>query len=161
MTRTGSLLSGFRPLLAALLLPGLGCAGAPPGVPPPARPNLIVILSDDHRWDALGAAGHSHVLTPEIDSLVRNGVYFRQAITSVSQCHPVRASLLTGLPAFRHGVYSVQHQAAGVAKSLCRRPTVAGLLRKAGYRTVTVGTCRRPFSPSRDCRCQPIGRAAI
>lgn len=147
MTRSGSFSSSFRPLLAALLLPCLGCAGAPPGVPPPARPNLIVILSDDHRWDALGAAGNPRIRTPVLDGLVRSGVYFRQAITSVSQCHPVRASLLTGLPAFRHGVYSVQFQAPGVAESLCRRPTVASLLREAGYRTVTVGKWHVPPPP--------------
>ena len=53
-----------------------------------------------------------------MDGMVRDGVYFRQAIVSVSQCHPVRASLLTGLPAYRHGVYSVQFQRPDVAETL-------------------------------------------
>jgi arylsulfatase A-like enzyme len=78
---------------------------------------------------------------------VRDGVYFRQATVSVSQCHPVRASLLTGLPAFRHGLYSTQHQAAGVAESLCKRPTVASLLRDAGYHTALVGKWHVPPPP--------------
>jgi len=112
-----------------------------------SRPNLILILSDDHRWDALGAAGNPNIVTPVMDQLARDGVYFRQAITSVSQCHPVRASLLTGLPAFQHGVYSTQMHAAGVAETLCQRPTVAGLLREAGYHTAVVGKWHVPAPP--------------
>jgi N-acetylglucosamine-6-sulfatase len=143
------------PWLAVLLLSG--CAGlAQPGARPPEawsqmgarRPNFIVVLSDDHRWDALGVAGNPAVVTPVMDRMAREGVYFRQAITSVSQCHPVRASLLTGLPAHRHGVYSVQYQEPGVAESLCRRPTVASLLRDAGYRTVLVGKWHIPAAPA-------------
>lgn len=137
---------------AALLLTLLGCAGAArhaPVTPPKAsaRLNLVVVLSDDHRWDALGAAGNPNIRTPVMDRLVRDGVYFRQATVSVSQCHPVRASLLTGLPAWRHGVYSTKLQAPGVAETLCQRPTVASLLREAGYRTVVVGKWHVPASP--------------
>lgn len=127
----------------ALLLPG--CAGLPQRDP---RPNFVVVLSDDHRWDALGAAGNPAVITPVMDRMARDGVYFRQAIASVSQCHPVRASLLTGLSAWRHGVYSNQYQAPGAAETVCRRPTVASLLRDAGYRTVTVGKWHVPAPPS-------------
>src|SRR5215212_1734561 len=106
-------------LTAILLLSSLGCAGLPPH--PNTRPNIVVVLSDDHRWDALGAAGNPAIITPVMNAMARDGVYFRQATVSVSQCHPVRASLLTGLPAYRHGVYSVQFQAPGVAETLCRR----------------------------------------
>ena len=62
-----------RILTTVLLLSQLGCAGlghhgvaAPATARPPgsSRPNLIVVLSDDHRWDALGAAGNPSVLTP-------------------------------------------------------------------------------------------------
>jgi arylsulfatase A-like enzyme len=132
------------------LLSVLGCAGVAQRAHPPAvssRPNLVVVLSDDHRWDALGAAGNPAVITPVMDGMVRDGVYFRQATASVSQCHPVRASLLTGLPAHRHGVYSSQFQAPGVAETLCRNPTVASLLRDAGYRTVLVGKWHVPPPP--------------
>src|SRR5688572_14400563 len=97
-------------LTTVVLLPALGCAGFAPRAPTPpevsSRPNLVVVLSDDHRWDALGAAGNPSVITPVMNRMAREGIYFRQATVSVSQCHPVRASLLTGLPAFRHGVYS-------------------------------------------------------
>ncbi len=131
--------------LAALSLLGLGCTGKAAD----QRPNFVVVLSDDHRWDAIGAAGNANIVTPVMDAMARDGVYFRQAITSVSQCHPVRASLLTGLPAFRHGVYSTKYAAPGVADTLCRRPTVASLLRDGGYRTVLVGKWHLP-SPMPD-----------
>ncbi len=138
-------MTSFSTLLTAvLLLSSMGCAGLEQRDP---RLNFIVVLSDDHRWDALGAAGNPAVITPVMDGLVRDGVYFRQATVSVSQCHPVRASLLTGLPTYRHGVYSVQFQAPGVAETLCRRPTVASLLRDAGYHTVTVGKWHLPPPP--------------
>jgi len=143
-------------LMTALLLAPLGCAGllqgdARPNFPVnpnrPTRPNIVVVLSDDHRWDALGAAGNPAILTPVMDQMVRDGVYFRQATVSVSQCHPVRASLLTGLPAYRHGVYSTRFVAPGVAETLCARPTVASLLRDAGYHTVVVGKWHVPPPP--------------
>ncbi|HWM95026.1 MAG TPA: sulfatase-like hydrolase/transferase [Thermoanaerobaculia bacterium] len=137
-------------VLMVLLLSTLGCAGLAQRDPRPAvspRPNFVVVLSDDHRWDALGAAGNPAIITPVMDRMAREGVYFRQATVSVSQCHPVRASLLTGLPTHRHGVYSVQFQAPGVAETLCKRPTVASLLRGAGYRTVVVGKWHVPPPP--------------
>ena len=61
------------------------------------RPNIVFIISDDHRWDALGAAGNTKIKTPILDKLAREGVYFRQATIHVSQCAPSRATLLTGL----------------------------------------------------------------
>jgi len=141
-------------LTPVLLLPLLGCAGiaqrAPGSLTSPAvpsRPNLVVVLSDDQRWDALGAAGNPAVITPVMDGMARDGVYFRQATVSVSQCHPIRASLLTGLPAWRHGVYSTKFQAPGVAETVCQRPTVASLLRDAGYHTVLVGKWHIPAPP--------------
>lgn len=144
-TRAPSSLLSFASFCCLAFL-ALGCASVPPPTVP-SRPNLVVILSDDHRWDALGAAGNPAVITPVMDRMAREGVYFRQATVSVSQCHPIRASLLTGLPSFQHGVYSTKFVAPGVAESLCKRPTVAGLLREAGYRTVLVGKWHVPPPP--------------
>jgi arylsulfatase A-like enzyme len=66
----------------------------PPDAPPDARPNIVLVTSDDHRWDALGAAGNAAIHTPVLDRLAREGVYFTQATVNVSQCLPVRASLV-------------------------------------------------------------------
>ncbi len=67
------------------------------------RPNIVFIISDDHRWDALGAAGNTKIKTPVLDRLAREGVYFRQATIHVSQCAPSRATLLTGLSPHQSG----------------------------------------------------------
>jgi arylsulfatase A-like enzyme len=135
--------------VAALPLGLMGCAGTGQTAPRPAEshPNFVVILSDDHRWDALGAAGNPTIHTPVMDGMVRDGVYFRQATVSVSQCHPIRASLLTGLPSFRHGVYSTKLVEPDAAETLCKRPTVASLLKRAGYHTVVVGKWHVPPPP--------------
>ncbi|MEM7051048.1 MAG: sulfatase-like hydrolase/transferase [Acidobacteriota bacterium] len=105
------------------------------------RPNILFITSDDHRWDALGAAGNPAVHTPHLDRLARQGIYFPQATTSVSQCLPVRASLLTGLLSHQHGAYAHQNQAPRARRpdSFSDLPTVPSLLRGQGYETVLVG----------------------
>ncbi len=124
------------PLAALLLLPA-GVSGANPE----NRPNFVFIISDDHRWDMLGAAGHKVVQTPKLDKLAAQGCYFRQGTIHVSQCSPSRCTLLTGLPPHQHRWYSNQYQHPDVdhADGFKGLPTLPGLLQKAGYRTILVG----------------------
>ena len=68
------------------------------------RPNVVFILTDDQRADALGIAGHAHLKTPNIDRLGREGIYFRNAFCTTSLCSPSRASILSGLYAHTHGI---------------------------------------------------------
>lgn len=104
------------------------------------QPNIVFIISDDHRWDALGAAGNTKIKTPVLDKLAREGVYFRQAIIHVSQCSPSRATLLTGLSPHQHGYYSTNFLRPDMQwKDSFPLPTMPGLLQQAGYRTVLVG----------------------
>ena len=105
------------------------------------RPNIVFIISDDQRWDTLGAAGNTAIHTPVLDRLAREGVYFRQATVHIPQCAPNRATLLTGLPPHRHGYYSNQVQRPDVQtpNGFKKTPLLPGLLRDAGYRTVLVG----------------------
>lgn len=70
----------------------------------PKRPNILFILTDDQRWDALGLAGHPHLKTPHMDRIGTEGVYFRNAFCTTSLCSPSRASILSGLYAHAHGV---------------------------------------------------------
>jgi arylsulfatase A-like enzyme len=67
-------------------------------------PNILFILTDDQRWDAVGLAGHKHLKTPNIDRLGQEGVYFKNAFCTTSLCSPSRASILSGLYAHAHGV---------------------------------------------------------
>ncbi|MDQ3441717.1 MAG: sulfatase-like hydrolase/transferase [Planctomycetota bacterium] len=105
------------------------------------RPNIVFVISDDHRFDMLGAAGNKSVHTPNLDRLAKEGTHFRQATVHVPQCSPCRAMLLTGLPPHQNGHYANQTQRADVknADGFKQYPMLPALLRDSGYRTVLVG----------------------
>ena len=91
----------------------LGIAGIPVQIasaqdimrsPADPRPNIIVVLVDDLRWDEVGAAGHPYVSTPNVDRIAREGVYFANSFTTTPLCSPARASFLTGQYAHTNGI---------------------------------------------------------
>jgi N-acetylglucosamine-6-sulfatase len=95
-----------------------------------AKPrNIVFILSDDHRFDAMGFMGHPFLETPHLDSLARNGAHVPNAFVTTALCSPSRATILTGLYAHRHGVVDNNNP---VRTDLVFFPQ---LLQKAGYRT--------------------------
>lgn len=94
----------------------------------PARPNVLVLLVDCMRADALGGRG---VPTPNLDALVGRGGRFTQAIASASSTTPCVATMLTGLYSPRHGVRSI-----GAHRLHADAVTLASLLSAAGYHTV-------------------------
>ncbi len=96
-----------------------------------ARPNIIFILTDDQRWDALGYAGNQLVNTPEMDRLAQEGVYFKNALVTTPICAASRATLLTGLYERTHG-YNFQTSAV---KDEFLEQAYPKLLREAGYYT--------------------------
>ncbi len=67
-----------------------------------SRPNIIFILTDDQRWDALGYVSN-RVITPEMDRLAREGTYFSHAIATTPICAASRASIFTGQQERTHG----------------------------------------------------------
>ncbi len=95
-------------LLTLLAWPSfVRCAEAAPEVEPrkvSTRPNVVVVICDDLRWNALSCAGHPHLVTPNIDRLAAEGVFFENAFCTTSLCSPARASILSGLYAHAHGV---------------------------------------------------------
>jgi N-acetylglucosamine-6-sulfatase len=99
----------------------------------PARPNILVVILDDLRWDALGYAGHPHVHTPNIDRLAAEGVNFRNTFCTTSLCSPSRASLLTGVYAHTHGVTNNFTELPGGLD------TFPKALQRHGYATAYVG----------------------
>ena len=68
------------------------------------RPNVLFILTDDQRWDAIGLGGSRHLKTPHIDRLGREGIHFKNTFCTTSLCSPSRATILSGLYAHAHGV---------------------------------------------------------
>ena len=61
------------------------------------KPNIIFILTDDQRYDALGYAGNDLIHTPEMDKLAETGTYFKNAMVSTPICAASRVSIFTGL----------------------------------------------------------------
>src|SRR5687767_9178527 len=122
-----------NPALLALAL-AVACQAPPPDTAQPpagARPNLVVIVVDDWRWDEFGAAGHPFLETPSIDRVAREGALFVNAFHAVSLCSPNRATLLTGQYPSRHGIVdNVARNRASHALA-----TFPRALQQAGYRT--------------------------
>ncbi len=99
-----------------------------------ARPrNVIFILVDDLRYDALGCMGHPFLKTPHIDSLASGGVNFRNAFVTTSLCSPSRASILTGQYMHRHRV--VDNNAVDLGNTVF----FPQYLQKIGYETAFLG----------------------
>ena len=99
-----------------------------------ARPNVILIISDQFRWDCLGANGLNPLqLTPNLDAMAREGVNFANAITNQPVCAPSRACLFTSLYPNRHGVWR-----NGIALPT-QIPTLAKIFREAGYTANYIG----------------------
>ena len=97
------------------------------------RPNVLYILCDDLRPDALGCLGSKHVLTPHIDRLAAEGVLFRNSFCTTSLCSPSRASIFTGLYAHGHGVTN------NFTELDLKRAHWASRLHDAGYSTGYIG----------------------
>ncbi len=117
----------------------LSCAAAFPVVaaaqPNEKSPNILFILVDDFRYDALGYCGNPIVHTPAIDDLAQRGVFFNNAFASTPISSASRASILTGLQERTHR-YSFQ---TGPLEDSFLEQSYPIALRSAGYRTALFG----------------------
>jgi len=98
------------------------------------RPNILIITTDQQRFDHLGLKGMSAIATPNLDRLGAEGVHFDRAYTVMPTCTPARVSLLNGQYPSRHGAWSI-----GVSVDPFPRPTIADILGEAGYETSYFG----------------------
>lgn len=97
------------------------------------RPNVVVIITDDQRWDCVGAEGHPILVTPNLDRIAAEGARFTSAFVTTSLCSPSRASLLSGLYAHTHKVMDNFTDYPAELPSYPRR------LREIGYETAYIG----------------------
>jgi N-acetylglucosamine-6-sulfatase len=121
------------PSLAALLVPLVlalaQCRKAD------ERPNFLVVVVDDLRFDDVGAYGHPFVKTPNIDRIAREGARFENAFATTPLCSPSRANLLTGLYARRNGITDNTNR----SERSHELQTFPRLLDAAGYDTAFLG----------------------
>jgi len=121
-------------VLLGLALTGPGCGSAPAtrAAAAPGRPNIILISIDCLRADHLGCHGYSRPTSAAIDALAADGVLFENAVAPAPWTLPSHITLLTSL-------YSRTHQATGGGRRVAPgTPTLASLLKAAGYRTHAV-----------------------
>jgi N-acetylglucosamine-6-sulfatase len=119
----------------AALLATLLVAARPASAVSADRPNVVVILVDDLRWDEISCAGHPFVRTPGIDRIAREGTRFRNAFCTTPLCSPVRASLLTGRYAHNHGIIDNTNRSEQSHKLV----TFPRHLHDSGYETGYIG----------------------
>ncbi len=106
----------------------------------PRRPNILILMTDQHRVDTLGCYGNRVCQTPAIDELAARGVRFDNAFTPTAICTPARASLLTGVLPFRHSLLANYERNVGYREELDGRyPPFSHGLRSAGYQVGHVG----------------------
>jgi arylsulfatase A-like enzyme len=100
-----------------------------------ARPNIVVIVVDDMRFDEYRAGGHPYLETPHVDALAASGATFTNAYHTTPLCSPNRACILTGQYASRHGI--IDNTSRSYASH--RLATFTRELQRAGYETAHIG----------------------
>ncbi|MFH5803291.1 sulfatase [Alienimonas sp. DA493] len=131
----------MTPLLLAALLAAASADGAPPegdggagdGGSPPV--SVLFVLTDDHRHDHLGCAGHPVLKTPHIDALAARGVRFENAFVTTSICAASRASIFSGHYELSHG----HTFGKPPLREELVRDSYPAVLKRAGYRTGFAG----------------------
>lgn len=98
-----------------------------------SRPNILVILTDDQRWDAMSCAGNQLFSTPNIDRLAKEGARFKNVFVTTSLCSPSRATMLSGRYARQHGVMN------NFTEYPVNLPSYPRSLHEAGYETAYIG----------------------
>ncbi len=97
------------------------------------QPHILLITTDQQRWDGLGLNGPSVLSTPNLDHLGTAGHNFTSAYSECPSCIPARRTLLTGKTPFNHGLVGFEPEPLGDC------PTLPGELRAHGYQTILVG----------------------
>lgn len=117
-------------LAAALALLCAWTVRCTPGKP---VPNIILVVVDTLRWDALGYNGNAHRPTPRIDSIAAEGVVFNQAISTSGWTLPAVASVLTATWPLIHGGLGKQTVLSAIRDEV---PTATELLQASGFNTI-------------------------
>ena len=126
------------------------------------RLNLLFIMTDEQRWDALSYSGNKFIATPNLDRLAREGTYFENMYSSCPVCCPARAVILTGKSIETVGIrsnedfYWTTHAGQDV-------PTFDNLLTRAGYYTEYWGKWHVPYkyAATYDNKVRPTTSAGV
>lgn len=108
-----------------------------------ARPNVLVMMADDHRYSSMAQARETDIHTPSLDRLVQEGVCFDRAYTmgglTGAVCVPSRACLMTGVNTFDSVISRTVDDSAGLQTIRPQLPLLPQVFRDAGYQTFATG----------------------
>lgn len=123
----------MRPRLARCLLGLAALACLTLSARAAERPNIVLLMGDDHGWDETAYNGHPYLKTPVLDEMARTGLRFDRFYSGGSSCSPTRGTVITGRHHNRYGTfdpgYSLRPEEIGIAQ----------ILRDAGYATAHFG----------------------
>lgn len=129
-------------VLGGLLLTADTARAEPAATGRSDRPNILFLMADQFRADCLGADGNPVIFTPNLDRLAAEGARFRCAYSSVPSCTPARATILTGLSPWHHGMLGYGRVATKYPRELPQ------MLHDAGYYTLGIG--KMHYHPQRN-----------
>lgn len=109
------------------------------------KPNILILYTDQQRFDTIAALGAKHMITPNLDRLVKCGRSYLHAYSSSPACMPTRHDLLTGVSAKYHGYWT---NGKKPMRSMGDFKTMPQMLNEVGYETFAVG--KMHYFPSRD-----------
>ncbi|MFT7427216.1 MAG: arylsulfatase A-like enzyme [Algoriphagus sp.] len=139
-------------LLAGVFLL-FSCGKKAPEIPKSAKPNILIILSDDQGTLDLNSYGSTDLATPNLDKLASRGVRFTQFYAAAPVCSPSRASLLTGKYNFNTGLFgnvdTPNNDPEGKSGLPTEEITMAEIFRPAGYRTAAIGKWHLGHTPEK------------
>ncbi|NUM56838.1 MAG: arylsulfatase [Candidatus Hydrogenedentes bacterium] len=135
MTASGTTLNRrtMLKLSAAAAAGATQTAAAHGALPKPSKPNVLLLMSDQHRADCMGCSGNSAAYTPNLDRLANEGARFTNMYSTTPTCTPARNALLTGLAPWRHGMLGYGRIGEGYAVEMPQA------MRDAGYYTLGIG----------------------
>ncbi|MDP0495738.1 MAG: sulfatase-like hydrolase/transferase [Verrucomicrobiota bacterium JB024] len=111
--------------------------------PLPSRKNLLLITTDQQRFDTIAAAGNTSIFTPHLDWLCDEGIRYARAYSDCPICVPARATIMTGTHAWNLGLTDNHDR----HHCMANRPTLPGVLTRTGYQTRAEG--KMHFTPPR------------
>lgn len=100
----------------------------------PKKPNLLIVLSDQHSYDMVGAYGNKQILTPNLDQLANEGLLLKNSFSNQPVCTPFRGMLMSGMQPLKNGAF------INDAPLLPNKSKLLGqILKEKGYQTAYIG----------------------
>ena len=113
------------------------------------KDNIILITTDQQRFDTIQALGNNSIFTPHLNYLVIQGISYTRCYADCPICVPARTTIMTGKKGFESGVISNANHQNFMEQTTYKRKTLPAILTDNGYQTKAMG--KMHFEPARAC----------